>query len=187
MRKSWKKNDVQEKESDTTIQELFESIMKLQGDLSRAIKETSEKLSTKDSLSKNHQCDSESKKKEIEIWKDMEQNKERIRLLGTDVYAKQVGKTETRTERSSEGMHQNNGTKQRFLKKAKKVRQKLQMTSLISKSQKKQKLDTDKTNQVRQWFWWPVERQQLNGMVLQVIAGIWVSKLLHNSNVLNNI
>ena len=60
------------------------------------------------------------------------------------------------------------------------------MTSLISKSQMKQKLNTDKTNLARQWFWWPVERQQLNDLVLQVIVGIWVSKLLHSSNVLNN-
>ena len=91
-------NDVQEKESNTTLQELFESIIKLQGDLSRAIKETNEKLSTKDSLSQNHQNDSETKEKEIEIWKDMEQNKERIKLLGTDVYAKQVSKKETKTK-----------------------------------------------------------------------------------------
>ena len=117
----------------------------------------------------------------------MEQNKERIKHLGTDVYAKQASKKETRTERSTEGIHQDNGTKQRLLEKAKEVRRKLQMTSLISKSQMKHKLGTDKTNQVRRWCWWPVERQQLNDMVLQVIAGIWVSKLSHSSNVLNNI
>ena len=168
-------NDIEHKESGTTLQEQFQSMMKLQGDLSRAIKEMKEKLSTKDSLSRNNQCDSEIKEKEIDIWRDMEQNGERIKLLGTDYYAKQDNKKVTRTERStsSEGIHQDNGTKKRLLEKAKKVRQKLQITSLIS--QMKQKLDTDKTNQVRQWFWWPVERQHLNEMVLQVIAGIWVS------------
>ena len=51
----------------------------------------------------------------------------------------------------------------------------------------KQKLDTDKTNQVGQWFWWPVERQQLNDMAFQMITGNWLSKLLHNRNVVNDI
>ena len=129
-----------------------------------------ETLSTKDSLSLNNQYGSETKEEEI------------VKLLGIDDYAKQVSKKETMTEgsSSSEGIHQDNGTKQRLLKKAKKVRQKLQMTQgktktipLISKNQK--------------WFGWPVERQQLYDKALQVIAGIWVSKLLHNSSVLNNI
>ena len=88
----------------------------------RAIKETNGKLSTKDSLSQNHQYDSETKEKEIEIWKDMEQNKERIKLLGIDVYVKQVSMKQTRTERSTEGIHQleDNGTKQRLLEKPRK-------------------------------------------------------------------
>ena len=176
-------NDVQEKESDTTLQELFQSIMKLQGDLSRAINDMKETISTKESLSLNNQYGSETKEEEIKIWRDMEENKEIIKLLRKDDYAKQVSSKETRTEgssSSSEGIHQDNGTKQRLLEKAKKVRQKLQMTqgktktiSLISKNQK--------------WFGWPVKRQQLYDMALQVIAGIWVSKLLHNSSVLNNI
>ena len=100
-----------------------------------------------------------------------------------------------------EGIHwkvnENNGTKQRLLEKAKRVKQKLQMTpggdktiSRMSGKQMKQKLngsiDTDETNQVRQWFWWPVERQQLNDMALQVITGNWVLKLLRNGNVLND-
>ena len=64
----------------------------------------------------------------------------------------------------TEGIHQklnkNNRTQQRLLAKAKKVKLKLQMTqgrtkttSWISEKQMKQKLDTDKTNQVGQWFW----------------------------------
>ena len=60
-------------------------------------------------------------------------------------------------------------------------------TSWISEKQMKQKLDTDKTSQVRQWFWWPVERQQLNDMEFQMITGNWLSKLLHNRNVVNDI
>ena len=114
-------NDVEHEESGTTLQEQFQSMMKLQGDLARAIKEMKEKLSTKDSMSLNDQCDSEIKEKEIDIWRVMEQNGERIKLLGTDDYAKQDNKKGTRTERStsSEGIHRDNGTKQRLLEKAK--------------------------------------------------------------------
>ena len=121
-------NDVQQKEGGTILQELFQSIMELQGELSRAIKEIKDKLTTKDSLSQNNQCDCETKEKEIENWRHMEQE-DRIKLLGTDDYA-QVSKKEMRTEGSSSsgGLHQDNGTKQRLLKKAKKARQKLQMT-----------------------------------------------------------
>ena len=179
-------NDVEHKEGGTTLQEQFQSMMKLQGELSRAIKEMKEKLSTKDSLLQNNQCDSEIKEKEIDIWRDMKQNEERIKLLRTDDYAEQ-DKKETRTEApsTSEGIHHDNGTKQRLLEKAKKARQKLQMTqgrtktvSLMSRGQLKQGLDTDRTSQIRQWFWLPVERQWLDNMALQVLAGIWVSNLL---------
>ena len=184
-------NDVQQKEGGTILQELFQSIMELQGKLSRAIKD---KLTTKDSLSQNNQYDCETKGKEIEIWRHMEQE-DRIKLLGTDDYA-QFSKKETRTERSSSsaGIPQSNGTKQRLLEKAKKARQKLQMTqgrtktvSLMSRGHLKQGLDTDRTSQIRQWFWLPVERQRLDDMALQVLAGIWVSNLLPNFNVLNKI
>ena len=51
----------------------------------------------------------------------------------------------------------------------------------------KLKLNTDKTNQGRQWLWWPKERQQLNDMAVQMIAGNLFSKLLHNRNVVNDI
>ena len=44
-------------------------------------------------------------------------------------------------------------------------------TSWISEKQMKLKLNTDKTNQVRQWFWWPIERQQQNDMAVQMITG----------------
>ena len=147
-------NELQQKEGGTILQELFQSIMELQGELSKAIKEIKDKLTTKDSLSQNNQCDCETKEKEIEIWRHMEQE-DRIKLLGTDDYA-QVSKKETRTEgSSSEGIHQDNGTKQR---QNQKTRQKLQMTqgrtktvSLMSKGQLKQGLDTDRTSQIRQW------------------------------------
>ena len=193
-KKILEENDVQQKEGGTILQELFQSIMELQGELSRTIKEIKDKLTTKDSLSQNNQCDCETKEKEIEIWRHMEQE-DRIKLLGTDDYAL-VSKKEMRTEgsSSSEGIHQDNGTKQRLLEKAKKAKQKLQMTkgqtkpvSLMSRVQLKQGLDTDRTSQIRQWFWLPVERQRLDDMALQVLAGIWVSNLLPYFNVLNKI
>ena len=39
----------------------------------------------------------------------------------------------------------------------------------------KQKLDTDGASHVRQWFWWSVERQQINDMTLQSTTGNWFS------------
>ena len=61
------------------------------------------------------------------------------------------------------------------------------IVSLISRGRLKQGLDTDRTSQIRQWFWLPVERQRLDDMALQVLAGIGVSNLLPNFNVLNKI
>ena len=91
-------------------------------------------------------------------------------------------------------LNENNRTKQRLLAKAKKVKLKLQMTqgrtkttSWISEKQMKLKLNTDKTNQVRQWFWWSIERQQQNDMTVQMITGNWFSKFLHNRNEVNDI
>ena len=117
-----------------------------------------------------------------------------IKLIGTDDYDRQISKEEMKTEEIHQKLNKNNRTQQRLLAKAKKVKLKLQMTqgrtkttSWISEKQMKQKLDTDKTNQVGQWFWWPVERQQLNDMAFQMITGNWLSKLLHNRNVVNDI
>ena len=92
------------------------------------------------------------------------------------------------------GIHQklneNNRTKQRLLAKAKKVKLKLQMaqgrtktTSWISEKQMIIKLNTDKTNQVRQWFWWPVERQQLNDMAVPMITGNWFKKNFYTTEI----
>ena len=117
--------------------------------------------------------------------------------MGTETYQKQGRKKETKMVGIHWKVNENNGTKQRLLEKAKRVKQKLQMTpggdktiSRMSEKQMKKKLngsiDTDETNQVRQWFWWPVERQQLNDMALQVITGNWVLKLLRSDNVLND-
>ena len=110
-----------------------------------------------------------------------------VKLLGTEDYDRQTSKKEMK-------LIENNRTKQRLLEKAKKVKLKLQMTQgrtkttrWISEKQIKLKLNTDKTNQVRQWFWWPIQRQQLNDMAVQMITGNWFSKLLHNRNIVNDI
>ena len=110
-----------------------------------------------------------------------------VQLLGTEDYDRQSRKKEMK-------LIENNRTKQRLLEKAKKVKLKLQMTpektktsSWISEKKMKQKLDTDEASQVRQWFWWPVERQQLNDTTLQSTTGNWFLKLLHNRNVVNDI
>ena len=108
-----------------------------------------------------------------------------VKLLGTD---------HDRQTRKKMKLNDNNRTKQRLLEKAKKVKLKLQMTpektntsSWISEKKMKQKLDTDEASQVRQWFWWCVERQQINDKTLQSTTGNWFLKLLHNRNVLNDI
>ena len=56
-----------------------------------------------------------------------------------------------------------------LLENAKKVKLKLKMTpektktsSWISEKKMKQKLDTDETSQIRQWFGWPAKRQHIN-------------------------
>ena len=107
-----------------------------------------------------------------------------IKLIGTDDYDRQISKKEMKTLGIHQKLNENNRTKQRLLAKARKVKLKLQMTqgrtkttSWISEKQVKLKLNTDKTNQVRQWFWWPIERQQLNDMAVQMITGNWFSKL----------
>ena len=119
-------NEGQQKESGTTLQMLFQSIMKLQKE---------------------------------------------VKLLGTEDYDRQTSKKEMK-------LNENNRTKQRLLEKAKKVKLNLQMTpeqtktsSWISEKKMKKKLDTDKASQVRQWFWWPVERQQINYTTLQSTTG----------------
>ena len=108
-----------------------------------------------------------------------------VKLLGTD---------HDRQTRKKMKLNENNRTKQRLLEKAKKVKLKLQMTpektntsSWISEKKMKQKLDTDEASPVRQWFWWPVETQQINDTTLQSTTGNWFLKLLHNRNVLNDI
>ena len=108
-----------------------------------------------------------------------------VKLLGTD---------HDRQTRKKMKLNENNRTKQRLLEKAKKVKLKLQMTpektntsSWISEKKMKQKLDTDEASRVIQWFWWPVETQQINDTTLQSTTGNWFLKLLHNRNVLNDI
>ena len=80
------------------------------------------------------------------------------------------------TDKSTRKNH-NNRTKQRQLEKAKKVKLKLKMnpektktSSWISEKKTKQKLDADEASQIIQWFWWPVERQQINDTTLQSIT-----------------
>ena len=108
-----------------------------------------------------------------------------LKLLGTD---------HDRQTRKKMKLNENNRTKQRLLEKANKVKLKLQMTpektntsSWISEKKMKQKLDTDEGSRLRQWFWWPVEMQQINDSTLQSTTGKCFLKLLHNRNVLNDI
>ena len=129
-----------------------------------------------------------------EIIQSIMQLQKEIKLIGTDDYDRQISKKEMKTEEIHQKLNENNRTKQRLLAKARKVKLKLQMTqrrtkttSWISEKQMKLKLNTDKTNQVRQWFWLPIERQQLNDMAVQMITGNWFSKLLHNRNLVNDI
>ena len=128
------------------------------------------------------------------IEQENEGQQKAIKLLGTNDYDRQINKKEMKTLGIHQKLNENNRTKQRLLAKAKKVKLKLQMTqgrtkttSWISEKQMKLKLNTDKTNQVRQWFWWPIERQQQNDMAVQMITGNWFSKFLHNRNVVNDI
>ena len=108
------------------------------------------------------------------------------KLLGTEDYDRQTRKKEMK-------LNEINRTKQRLLEKAKKVKLKIQMTpeetktsSWISEKKMKQKLDTDEASRVRQWFWWPVETQQINDTTIQSTTGNWFLKLLHNRNVVND-
>ena len=112
-----------------------------------------------------------------EIIQSIMQLQKEIKLIGTDDYDRQISKQEMKTLGIHQKLNENNRTKQRLLAKARKVKLKLQMTqgrtkttSRISEKQMKLKLNTDKTNQVRQWFWWPIERQQLNDMAVQMIT-----------------
>ena len=120
----------------------------------------------------------------LEIIQSIMQLQKEIKLIGTDDYDRKISKKEMKTEGINQKLNENNRTKQRLLAKARKVKLKLQMTpgrtkttSWISEKQLKLKLNSDKTNQVRQWFWWPIERQQLNDMAVQMITGNWFSKL----------
>ena len=83
-------------------------------------------------------------------------------------------------------LNENNGTKQRLLEKAKKVKLKLQMVQWRTDKWKTNeiKLDANKTYQVRRWL---VDQQQLYGMALQKITGNWFLKLLCNIIVVNDI
>ena len=109
-----------------------------------------------------------------------------VKLLGTDDYDRQTKKKEMK-------LNESNRTTKRLLEKAKKVKLKLQMnpeetktSSWISEKKMKQKLDTDEASRVRQWFWWPVETQQINDTSLQSTTGNWFLKLLHNKHVVND-
>ena len=95
-----------------------------------------------------------------ELIQSIMQLQKEIKLIGTDDYDRKISKKEIKTEGIHQKLNEDNGTRQRLLAKARKVKLKLQMTqrrtkttSRISVKQMKLKLNTDKTNQVRQWFW----------------------------------
>ena len=100
-----------------------------------------------------------------------------------NVYERQVRENETAVKGK---LQQSNGikeTKQRFLEKAKIVKQKLQMnkgyktgTSFIQQLHDVI-LRINEWNQTRMWGWRSEDSQQLNDMTLQIITGNWLSKL----------
>ena len=129
-----------------------------------------------------------------EIIQSIMQLQKEIKRIGTDDYDRQIRKKEMKTLGINQKLNENNRTKQRLLAKARKVKLKLQMTqgrakttSWVNEKQIKLKLNTGKTNQVRHWFGWPVERQQINDTTLQSTTGNWFLKLLHNRSVVNDI
>ena len=65
--------------------------------------------------------------------------------------------------------------------------EKTNTSSWISEKKMKLKLNTDEASRLIQWFWWPVETQQINDTTLQSTTGNWFLKRLHNRNVLNDI
>ena len=128
--------------------------------------------------------------KQIKKQWDRKESKEEINVkeeMFRNVYERQVRENETAVKGK---LQQSNGTKeskQRFLEKAKIVKQKLQMnkgykTGTWRKESLIQQLNDvllriNEWNQTRMWGWRSEDSQQLNDMTLQIITGNWLSKL----------
>ena len=128
--------------------------------------------------------------KQIKKQWDRKESKEEINIkeeMFRNVYERQVRENETAVKGK---LQQSNGikeTKQRFLEKAKIVKQKLQMnkgykTGTWRKESLIQQLHDvilriNEWNQTRMWGWRSEDSQQLNDMTLQIITGNWLSKL----------
>ena len=123
------------------------------------------------------QWDRKESKKEINIKEEMFRN----------VYEKQVRENETAVKGKLQQSNGTKETKQRFLEKAKIVKQKLQMnkgykTGTWRKESLIQQLHDvilriNEWNQTRIWGWRSEDSQQLNDMTLQIITGNWFPKL----------
>ena len=128
--------------------------------------------------------------KQIKKQWDRKESKEEINIKGEmfrNIYERQVRENETAVKGK---LQQSNGTKmtkQRFLEKAKIVKQKLQMNKGYKKGTWRKEsliqqlhdaiLRINEWNQTRMWGWRSEDSQQLNDMTLQLITGNWFSKL----------
>ena len=128
--------------------------------------------------------------KQIEKQWDRKESKEEINIKGElfrNIYDRQVRENETAVKGKLQQSNGTKETKQRFLERAKIVKQKLQMnkgcqTGTWRKESLIQQLHDvilriNEWNQTRMWGWHSEDSQQLNDMTLQIITGNWFSKL----------
>ena len=165
------KAEGQQEKSDTSLHELRQFMKTLQKeDLSRSLKEIKEKLSAKKFCSENNQVDRWILEKGTEICSVIERSQGRMTNSGT--YEIQDNTKETNINGTC-GMQQtldsHNRTKQRLLRKAKEVRQKLHTK--------------DSIDQTKELFC--CEREQLNNIGFQVIAWCLGCKISHDINMFN--
>ena len=92
-----------------------------------------------------------------------------IKLERTEYYDRKPSKKGIKTEGMGKKQNENNGTKRILLKKPRKSNGSIDdptedKDNTIDKwkTNETKHLNTDKTSQVRQWFWWPVERWRYN-------------------------
>ena len=128
--------------------------------------------------------------KQIKKQWDRKESKEKLNIKGEmfrNIYKRQVRENETAVKGKLQQSNGTKETKQRFLEKAKIVKQKLQMNkgckmgTWRKESLIQQLLDVilriNEWNQTRMWGWCSEDSQQLNDMTLQIITGNWFSKL----------
>ena len=129
--------------------------------------------------------------KQIKKQWDRKESKEEINIkeeIFRNVYERQVRENETAVKGKLQQSNGTKETKQRFLEKAKIVKQKLQMNKGYKTGTRRKEsliqqlhdviLRIDEWNQTRMWGLRSEDSQQLNyDMTLQIITGNWLSKL----------